>query len=59
VGGKDLVGMNRVNWLDAVALVGQEPVLFAGSVAVGAPSDCPPRHRSHCGPSLLEFNGIV
>lgn len=33
VGGQDLNGFNRVHWLDAVALVGQEPVLFAGSVA--------------------------
>jgi ABC-type multidrug transport system fused ATPase/permease subunit len=33
VGGEDLNGFNRVHWLDAVALVGQEPVLFAGSVA--------------------------
>lgn len=33
VGGENLNGFNRVHWLDAVALVGQEPVLFAGSVA--------------------------
>jgi len=33
VGGTDMSSLNRVNWLDAVALVGQEPVLFAGSVA--------------------------
>lgn len=33
VGGEDLSRLSRVSWLDAVALVGQEPVLFAGSVA--------------------------
>lgn len=33
VGGDDVAGLCRVDWLDAVALVGQEPTLFEGSVA--------------------------
>lgn len=33
VGGADLSNFSRVDWLSAVALVGQEPVLFSGNVA--------------------------
>ena len=53
MGGENLNDFNRVHWLDAVALVGQEPVLFAGSV-VSSRSTLP--HTIVSSPSIIALH---